>query len=118
MIFIDQKVFEDNISVLLNRFACVSITKKLSNARLLVAYKLLSDGKLGKLLVVSKHLVDTNLFSVGKHLIDFIHLASIKILTPLTSLIYLPDITITGKLEYGNEFRTITSWFYYTSYYE
>ena len=48
-----------------------------------------------KLLVVSKHLDDTNLFSVGKPLEDYKHLVSIKILTDLT---YLPDLITYEKL--------------------
>ena len=42
------------------------------NHKLLVVGKLLADGKL---LVVTKHLVDSNLYSVGKkHLVDTKHL--------------------------------------------
>ena len=42
MIFIDQKLFEDDISVIFDRFSsskCLSITKNLANAKLLVVGK-------------------------------------------------------------------------------
>ena len=68
MIFIDQKLFEDDISVIFDRFSsikCIFITKNLVNT------KPLADGKV---LETSKHLLDTNLFSVGKHLVDTKHL--------------------------------------------
>ena len=48
----------------------MSIPKNLVNAKLLVVGKLLA---VGKLLVLRKHLVHTNLFSVGKHLVDTRH---------------------------------------------
>ena len=62
-------IFVD-ISVIFDKFAtikCLSTTKNLVNAKLLVVGKLLADGKL---LVVSKHLVDSNLFSVHEHVVD------------------------------------------------
>ena len=40
-----------------------------------------------------------NLFSVGNHLVDTKHLASIKMLPDLTYLTYPPDLTIDEKLE-------------------
>ena len=43
---------------------------------------------------VRKHLVDNNLFSVGKHSVDTEHLASLEMLTDLTYMTYLPDLTI------------------------
>ena len=70
LIFIDQTLFEDGISVIFDKFStikCLSTTKNLVNAELLVVGKLLADGKL---LVVSKHLVDSNLFSVHEHVVD------------------------------------------------
>ena len=42
--------------------------------------------------MISQHLVDTNLFSVGKHLVDTKPLA-------LTDRTYLPDRTIYEKFE-------------------
>ena len=81
LIFFDQKLFEDDISIIFDRFSsikCLSITKNLAKAKHLVVGKLLADGKL---------------FSVGKHLVDTKHLASIKMLTDLTYL------TIDEKLE-------------------
>ena len=47
------------------------------------------------LLMVCKLLVDTNLSSVSKHLVDTKNLASMKMLTDLT---YLPDLTIYEEL--------------------
>ena len=50
----------------------------LSNVYLLLNDKLWVIGKLsaiGKLLVVGKILVHTNLFSVGKHLVNTVHFA-------------------------------------------
>ena len=66
MIFFDQKLFEDDISVIFDRFSsikCFSITKNLANAKFLVVGKRLADGKF---------------FSIGKHLVDTKHLASIQ----------------------------------------
>ena len=46
--------------------------------------------------MISEHLVDTNLFSFGKHLVDTKPLASVKMLTDLT---YLPNRAIYEKFE-------------------
>ena len=49
LISIDQQFFEDDISLTVDRFPsikCLSITKNLVNAKLLVADQLLADGKL------------------------------------------------------------------------
>ena len=62
LISFDQKLFEDDILVIFDRFSSIKslcITKNLANAKLLVVGKLLADGKL---IVVGK------LFSVGKYL--------------------------------------------------
>ena len=94
LIFIDHNLFEDDISVIFDKFSsikCLSITKNLVNAKRSVVGKLLPDGKP---LVVSKNLADTNLVSVGKHLVDTKHSASMKMLTDLTYLIHLLDLTI------------------------
>ena len=66
MVFIDPKLFEDDMSDILDIFSsirCLSIIKNLADAKLLVVSKLLADGEL---------------FSVGRHLVDTKHLASIK----------------------------------------
>ena len=89
LIFIDHNLFEDDISVIFDKFSsikCLSITKNLVNAKLSVVGKLLPDGK--------PNLADTNLVSVGKHLVDTKHSASMKMLTDLTYLAHLLDLTI------------------------
>ena len=94
LISIDQQFFEDDISLIVDRFPsikCLSITKNLVNAKLLVADQLLADGKP---LVVSKHLVNINILSVCKHLVDIKHLTSMKMLTDLTYLTKMPDLII------------------------
>ena len=50
------------------------MTKNLVKAKLIVV---------GKLLIISQYLVDTNLFSVGKYLGDTNYLASVKMFTNL-----------------------------------
>ena len=52
----------------------------------------------GKALVVSKHLVDTNLFSFDKLLLDARQVASMKMLTVLT---HLPNLINYEKLEWS-----------------
>ena len=94
LIFIVQQLFEDDISVIFDKYSsikCLCITKNVVNAS--VVNKLLIDGEP---LIVRKHLVDFNPLSVGKHLVDTKHLASM--LAELTYLTYLPDLTIYEKL--------------------
>ena len=70
-----------SLSIIFDRFSsikCLSFTKNLANAKLLLVVELLADGKL---------------------LVDPKHLASIKMLTELTYLIYLPALTIAEKLD-------------------
>ena len=45
-----------------------------------------------------KNLVSTNLFSFSEQLVDTKHLTSMKMLTDLTYLTYLPDLIIYEKL--------------------
>ena len=73
LIFIDHKIFEDDISVISDRFSAIKCLSELW-----VVGKFLVDDKL---LLVSKHLVDTNLFCIGKHLVDTKHLASLEVFT-------------------------------------
>ena len=86
MIFFVQKLFEEDMSIIFDRFSsikCLSITKNLVNAN--------------KHLVIGKILAEGKLFSVGKHLVDTKNLALIKMLTDLS---YLPDLTIDEKLQW------------------
>ena len=68
LIFIDQKVFEVDFCIIFDRFSsikCLSFTKNLVNAKLLVVVQLLADGIL---LEVSKHLEDSHLLCVSHQL--------------------------------------------------
>ena len=90
MIFIDQKLFKDDISVIFVRFSSIkhlSITENLANAKLLVFSKLLTRSKI---LAAGKILADGELFSVD---------VLIEMVTDLTYMTFLPDLPIDEKLD-------------------
>ena len=98
--FIDQKLFEYDFSVIFYRFLfCQSniylLLKILQILKNLVFGKLLTKGII---LANDKILVDGELFSVGKHLVDTKHWESIKMVTDLIYQTDLPDLPIDEKL--------------------